>query len=150
MKAAAPHAADLCKGRYSEAGRIYHVTTATYNRQPLFDNLSLAQSVIKTLYMSGKATTLAYVLMPDHLHWLIQLQQGDLSRTVQQMKSKNTLAIHQQQGTTGQIWQRGFHDHALRKEEDIVAVARYIVANPLRARLVKSIGDYPFWNAVWL
>jgi hypothetical protein len=29
-------------------------------------------------------------------------------------------------------------------------VARYIVANPLRAGLVSRVGHYPFWNAVWL
>jgi putative transposase len=48
------------------------------------------------------------------------------------------------------VWQRGFHDHALRKEEDIVSVARYIVANPVRDGLVRRIGDYPHWDAVWL
>jgi len=48
------------------------------------------------------------------------------------------------------VWQPGFHDHALRKEEDVRAVARYVVANPLRAGLVQRIGDYPHWNAIWL
>ena len=53
--------------------------------------------------------------------------------------------------TLGQrIWQRGFHDHALRAEEDIIDAARYIVANPLRAGLCQKIGDYPYWNAQWL
>ncbi|MCF6281296.1 MAG: hypothetical protein L3J28_03650 [Candidatus Polarisedimenticolaceae bacterium] len=42
------------------------------------------------------------------------------------------------------------HDRAIRKEEDLVAIARYIVANPLRAGLVKSIKDYPHWDCVWL
>jgi len=48
------------------------------------------------------------------------------------------------------IWQDGFHDHALRREEDLKATARYIVANPLRAGLVERIGDYPHWDAIWL
>ncbi len=48
------------------------------------------------------------------------------------------------------VWQQGFHDHALRREEDAVHVARYIVANPLRAGLVGRIGDYPLWDAAWL
>ena len=34
--------------------------------------------------------------------------------------------------------------------DKMLDVARYIVANPLRAGLVTKIGDYPFWNAVWL
>ncbi|MGH8412134.1 MAG: REP-associated tyrosine transposase, partial [Pseudomonas sp.] len=38
----------------------------------------------------------------------------------------------------------------IRRDEDLPAVARYIVANPLRAGLVEKIGDYPLWDAVWL
>ena len=35
-------------------------------------------------------------------------------------------------------------------EEDLRAVARYIVGNPLRAGLVRNVLDYPYWNCVWL
>ena len=35
-------------------------------------------------------------------------------------------------------------------EEDVVAVSRYIVLNPVRAALVRRVGDYPFWDAVWI
>jgi hypothetical protein len=38
----------------------------------------------------------------------------------------------------------------LRDDESLLAVARYVVLNPVRARLVKKIGLYPFWDAVWL
>jgi hypothetical protein len=38
----------------------------------------------------------------------------------------------------------------VRSDEDVQAIARYIVANPIRAGLVKRVGDYPFWNAIWL
>lgn len=48
------------------------------------------------------------------------------------------------------IWQANYHDHAVRKEEDLKEIARYIVANPLRAKLVSRIGDYSLWDAVWL
>lgn len=32
----------------------------------------------------------------------------------------------------------------------MLAVARYIIANPIRAKLVRRVGDYPYWNAAWL
>jgi len=48
------------------------------------------------------------------------------------------------------VWQDGFHDHALRREEDLKEVARYIIANPVRAGLVTRVGDYPLWDACWL
>jgi hypothetical protein len=48
------------------------------------------------------------------------------------------------------VWKPGFHDRALRHEDSMVDAARYIVANPLRAGLVERVGDYPFWDAIWL
>jgi REP element-mobilizing transposase RayT len=67
------------------------------------------------------------------------------------MKSQSGNSINQLLGrSSNPVWQRGFHDHALRRDEDIVRVARYIVANPLRAGLVSRIGDYPLWDSVWV
>jgi REP element-mobilizing transposase RayT len=48
------------------------------------------------------------------------------------------------------IWQPGFHDHALRHDDDVAEIARYIVANPLRAGLVARLGDDSHWDAVWV
>jgi hypothetical protein len=52
--------------------------------------------------------------------------------------------------TEGALWDKGFHDRAIRKDENLKNAARYLIANPLRAGLVKDIGDYPYWNAAWL
>ena len=99
----------------------------------------------------GHATTLAFVVMPDHLHWLLTLTgTRSLSTAVSNMKSRaarNTNAVLLR---TGPIWQSGYFDRVIRWEEDLVDIARYIVANPLRAKLVASIGEYPLWDAVWL
>jgi REP element-mobilizing transposase RayT len=88
--------------------------------------------------------------MPDHLHLLIQLGTNPLDRVINGLKSYSARVLNRNIGRTGRFWDHGFHDHALRKEEDLVDVARYIVANPLRAGLVRRCGDYPFWDAVWL
>jgi REP element-mobilizing transposase RayT len=91
------------------------------------------------------ADTLAFVVMPDHIHWLVQLKDLMLlSGAVRLYKAKVSLLLGQR------IWQHGFHDHALRAEEDIAGVARYIVANPLRAGLCDKIVNHPYWNAKWL
>jgi len=58
-------------------------------------------------------------------------------------KSGDDYGIHR-------IWQRGFYDHAHRYEEDMRDIARYIIANPMRLGLVKSAGEYPHWDAIWL
>ena len=94
--------------------------------------------------------TLAWVLMPDHLHWLLQLGDATLGEVVGSMKSRSARAVNARLARMGNVWQKGFHDHAVRAEEDLRALARYVLANPLRAGLVKRIGDYPLWDAHWL
>ncbi len=70
---------------------------------------------------------------------------------MQNVKSRSAIALNKASGRSGEkLWQKGFHDHAVRAEEDLASVARYVVANPLRAGLVKRIGDYPLWDAIWL
>lgn len=141
----------LRRGRVSETGRIYLITTACYHRQELFRNLYRGRQVVQALKaVDNQADTLCYVIMPDHLHWLMQLRPGSgLSDTVQKTKSLTTKALKRVEPEIGRVWQRGFHDRALR-QEDIVDVARYVVANPLRAGIVRSVRDYPLWDAIWI
>ena len=51
---------------------------------------------------------------------------------------------------SGTFWQIGYYDHAVRSDEALEKLGRYIVANPLRANLVDSVGDYAFWDAIWV
>ena len=94
---------------------------------------------------------LAWVLMPDHLHGVLQLGERDkLDLVVSRLKSASARHANRVLRRTGGIWVKAFHDHALRNDEDLLDAARYVVANPVRAGLVPRVGDYPFWNAVWL
>ncbi|RON65816.1 REP-associated tyrosine transposase [Pseudomonas fluorescens] len=148
-----PAAHRLRVGRYAEASRIYLLTTNTHERQPVFRDFTLGRLVVdqfRNAQNSGLANSLAWVVMPDHFHWLIELQQGTLSELMQKTKSMSTKAVRQATGQKKTLWQRGFHDRALRREEDLVKMARYVVANPLRAGLVKKLGDYPLWDAIWV
>jgi REP element-mobilizing transposase RayT len=140
----------LRTGRHSESNRIYLITAVCYQRQKIFSNLWLGRSFVHALMaVEDSAETLCYVVMPDHIHWLAQLNESaNLSQTVQKVKSLTTMALREK--WEGSVWQRGFHDHTLREEEDLQATARYVVANPLRAGLVSSLRDYPLWDAIWL
>ncbi|MBP5944660.1 MULTISPECIES: REP-associated tyrosine transposase [Pseudomonas] len=148
-----PAAHRLRAGRYGEANRIYLLTTNTLNRAPVFKEFALGRLVVdqfRNAQNLGLANSLAWVVMPDHFHWLIELQQGSLSELMQKTKSMSTKAVKQRTGRNISLWQRGFHDRALRREEDLVKMARYVVANPLRAGLVEKLGDYPLWDAIWV
>ena len=143
----------LRKGRFSETGRAYLVTTVTYERKTVFHDWRLARFLIAELRQAsetGLVESLAWVIMPDHLHWLIILKNTTLTALVHRVKARSAIIINRHNGTSGRFWQKGFHDRAIRREEDIRSVARYIVANPLRAGLTEDIGGYPLWDAAWL
>ena len=94
---------------------------------------------------------LAWVLMPDHAHWLIQLGANDaLKDSIARLKSASARSVNYVLGRKGTLWARAYYDHALRPDEDLKTVARYIIGNPVRDGLVAQIGDYPFWDAVWV
>jgi len=140
-----PHAKNLRKGRVSLQNQTYLITTVTACRLPIFADFQNARHLIGTLKTEANAQTLAFVVMPDHLHWLMTLiNQGQLPKVVKGIKSVSARKIGKP------VWQAGYHEHALRQEANLQATARYIIANPLRAGLVERIGDYPHWDAVWL
>ncbi|MBH3430129.1 REP-associated tyrosine transposase [Pseudomonas alkylphenolica] len=147
------HAHRLRIGRCSLPGQVYLVTTIVQHRQPVFTTFEQGRLVVHALrkaHREALVSSLAWVVMPDHLHWLIKLESCTLSYLMARTKSRIMLAVNRSVGREGSLWQHGFHDRAIRREEDLQAVARYIVANPLRAGLVKRIGDYPLWYAVRL
>lgn len=147
------HAA-LRRGRVSIENQVYHVTTATLERRPLFSAFATARAAIRNLndpVVLGPHRLLTWVLMPDHMHMLLELRNDEsLSAVVNRIKTVTARGVNRQLQRSGPVWQRAFHDHALRKEEDLATVGRYIIANPLRAGLVRRVSAYPHWDAVWL
>ena len=143
-----PHSRNLRRGRFSQAGQIYLLTMVGVGRALLFGDFFAARCVVRAMHepsVVSVAETLAFVVMPDHVHWLVQLKDGaSLGEVVRRLKARVSLVLG------APVWQRGFHDHALRRDEDMVAVARYVVANPVRAGLVRRVGDYPHWDAAWM
>ena len=140
-------------GRYSEQNRIYLLSTNTRCREPIFNDFALGRLVVaqfRAAQDQGFADSLAWVVMPDHFHWLIELRRGTLSGLMQRTKSLSTKAVNLSSVRKISLWQNGFHDRALGREEDLVKIARYVVANPLRAGLVEKLGDYPLWDAIWV
>jgi REP element-mobilizing transposase RayT len=148
------HSRNLRLGRVSELGRGYLITSVTSNRLPLFADFHLARLAIRELRASDEAglcTTFAFVLMPDHLHWLLQLSDTTLPLLLGRFKSLSARAINRSRKISGEtIWQAGFHDHAIRHGGNLQVLARYIAGNPVRAGLVDSVGEYSHWDADWL
>jgi putative transposase len=130
------------------------VTTVTQRRTPLFAEFTLGRLVVDSMKWSDRherTRTWAFVVMPDHLHWLFELgNEYPLARAVASVKNVSARRIGERIGRRGGIWQAGYHDHALRVEEDLREVARYVVMNPVRRGLVRSVAEYALWDARWI
>jgi putative transposase len=142
----------LARTNYEIPSRIFSITICTWNRRPLFKNRTCAQSITASVHTGpfGKCTDrYAFCLMPDHLHLQMAPLQGNLIDHITKWKSF-TGSLLRSEGLQGSCWQRGFYDHALRKEEDLRTVAEYIVHNPVRAGIVASWREYPYSWPRWI
>lgn len=140
----------LRRGRYSASGQHYLVTIVTADRCPLFAdffNGRVVAQVIRELHDSGIVNSVAWVIMPDHLHWIFSLTERPLSVAVQLLKGRSARRINTRANAKGPVWQRAYHDHALRADESLAATILYMLENPLRAGLAQRIEDYSLWDA---
>jgi len=149
-----PGHAALRRGRQSEPNRVYFVTCVTRDRRALFADPVLAQSMAEALLdrrLWPRSRLLAWVLMPDHWHGLVELGAWEtLPDLMCRLKANTARHVRFALPLTCQVWAAAYHDRALRQDDCLLTAARYLVANPLRAGLVQNIGDYPYWGAVWI
>ena len=130
---------------YAEMNRVFSVTVGTAPRAPVFADVAFGRDCVELLRHAAEHSAtqvLAYCLMPDHVHLLLRVGQRPLTSVLQSWKSQ-CWRLRRSRGNPATFWQRSFHDHALRAEEDLKSVAEYILHNPVRAGLVADWHDYP-------
>jgi len=138
----------LRTGRRSIPGEEYLLTTATFKRRPVFQNGEPTQIVLdslKYLERQGRIFLEAAVVMPDHAHVVAGLVSGTLGELMQSWKGYTARRINKLLNRKGPVWNKQYHDHAIRKDEVLMEVIRYCLNNPVRAGLVEDFHDYPYW-----
>ncbi|MFC3915085.1 transposase [Pseudaeromonas sharmana] len=144
---------ELRKGRYSHPGYVYMTTIVTHQRERHFAEWKIGRLVcheMKQLHDLDEVNSLAWVIMPEHCHWLFQLRNIELARCMLKFKSRSALALNHHLQRSGRIWQPGYYERAMRSDDEVKQAARYIIDNPVRRGLVNKIHDYPLWDAVWV
>jgi REP element-mobilizing transposase RayT len=121
-------------------GYPIHLTLAVRNREPLLSGPVLAGHVLELVVR--ETDTLAACVMPDHLHWIVVPSEG-LGDLVRRFKLSST-EIAWSLGVKGKLWQRSFHDHIIRSEDELERTLRYIFENPVEAGLVDSAEKWPY------
>jgi REP element-mobilizing transposase RayT len=129
----------------------FYLTACTEERKEWFrDHPGLAKECEnKLITLAGQRSSdlFAWCVMPDHVHVLIRDRNPiEYIRLVKGYLASLARKIQASRG----LWQRSFFDRALRSEESTQEVARYIWANPVRARLVNNPDEYAWSGSlVW-
>ena len=90
----------------------------------------------------------AYCVMPDHVHVVASpSHRCDVVQFVGRIKGNASRELRAR-GAPERIWQRGFWDHFLRRDEQVARVAAYVIENPVRAGLVQCRDAYPYWGGI--
>ena len=137
--------------RIFQAFPIYFVTACTFNRKAVLATREVHE-VFLEFARAGEAHGAyvgAYVIMPDHLHLFVALEQN--RRLSNWMKSlRNTLSKSLRSvGIPAPHWQKGFFDHVLRSDESYSQKWEYVRDNPTRAGLAKSWEEWPYRGEIW-
>ena len=125
----------------------YFLTLCTDQRRRIFltaDRVDVVRTQILRTLVEQQFALLTDCYMPDHLHLLIEAQADgcDCRRFI--ARAKQFSGFYYKQAFGERLWQRYGYERTLRPEEGSLSVARYIVENPLRAGLVKTVAEYPF------
>ena len=124
---------------------IYFVTACTLDRQAIL-NCELVHDALRTFCLNSPqhgARVGCYVLMPDHVHLFVSVDEIALSNWIKSLK--NTLSkTLRSVGHVGPHWQKGFFDHLLRSGESYSQKWDYVRENPVRAGLVAISEDWPY------
>lgn len=84
-----------------------------------------------------------YCFMPDHQHLIVTgiSEKADPLNFMKMYKQKTGYWLSRNLSAK---WQKDFYDHVIRKEENLLSIAKYILDNPVRKGLVEHWSDYPF------
>ena len=86
----------------------------------------------------------AYCFMPDHVHLLVEGldSHSDMRRFVSLFKQKT--GYWYRRAHNERLWSSNYYEHVLRDDEATIAVAKYIIQNPVRQGIVEHYDSYPY------
>jgi putative transposase len=133
--------------RLFEPNPIYFVTANTQHRARILATPAVHRG-LQSFAEAGPdygAWLGAYVLMPDHVHAFVALDDRKITLSAWAKSLKNTLSkALRHSAIESPHWQKGFFDHVLRSAESYSEKWHYVRENPVRAGLVPRWEDWPY------
>ncbi|WP_029133309.1 REP-associated tyrosine transposase [Sedimenticola selenatireducens] len=135
--------------RIEFAGALYHVTSRGDGREEIYrsdGDRRLFLGVIEAVCERFDWVIHAYCLMDNHYHLLVETPNGNLAKGMRHLNGVYTQAFNREHGRVGHVFQGRYKAILVQKETYLLELARYIVLNPVRARMVRRAMDWA-WSS---
>ena len=130
-------------------GAIYHVTSRGNGRRKIFLDDEDREAFLTTLAWVVERfgwICHAYCLMDNHFHLLLETPNANLSRGMRQLNGVYTQGFNRRHRKVGHVFQGRFKAILVERDNYLLELARYVVLNPVRAKMVKAAKDYA-WSS---
>jgi REP element-mobilizing transposase RayT len=149
-------------------GAVYHVTSRGTRRGPIYHDARdyhIWQNLLGETAARYNFAIHAFCQMPNHFHMLVETADGNLSQGMRHLNSRYAQRFNYRYRSCGPVLQGRFHSILIEHQSQLLEVARYVVLNPVRARLVRAEAEWmwsshsylighrppPFWlSSTWL
>jgi len=135
--------------RLDHAGGVWHVTSRGNERREIFREDEDRERFLKTLAEVVKRfrwRVHAYVLMGNHYHLLLETPEPTLSRGMRHLNGVYAQGFNRRHGRDGHLLQGRFKAILVEKESHLLELARYVVLNPVRAKMTETAGQWKWSN----
>jgi len=130
-------------------GALYHITSRGDRREAIYEDdtdrhmfLDILAEVVERFNWLCHA----YCLMSNHYHLVIETPDGNLSKGMRHLNGVYTQASNRRHLRDGHLFQGRFKGIIVDQDSYLLELTRYVVLNPVRAKLVKAPGDWP-WSS---
>jgi REP element-mobilizing transposase RayT len=131
--------------RIEYPGAVYHVICRGNNRQAIYrDDQDRRRYLEKLSYycQDKKVDLLAYCLLSNHVHLLLETPEGNLSKMMQAFQTSYTVYFNKRHGRTGHVFEQRYKAMLVDKDNYLLQVSRYIHLNALSAKLAERAQNY--------
>jgi len=135
--------------RIEFAGGLYHVTSRGDRREDIFvgdEDRAAWLDLFGLVCERFNWVCHAYCLMTNHYHLLVETIEGNLSKGMRQLNGVYTQYVNRTHRRVGHVFQGRYKAIVVEKDAYLLELARYVVLNPVRARVVAQPEDWP-WSS---
>lgn len=130
-------------------GPLQHLTSRGQARRAIFiDDIDRRRLLLEIgrAFDAHEVRLLAYCLMGNHYHLVVDSAGGDLSAFVSHVNGRHAQAFNHRHGGSGHVFEGRFHAQPIETDAHLAASCRYVEMNPVRAGLVRAPEDWP-WSS---